>query len=205
MALHILSGMQEEKWTIDQFVTIVILNAKLSARICDPFFASKLRNVFTRFVRVYIAFWRDQNNVAQSISIRVSVCDEALNILEEIEYLKLAPLTPLFSLRCELMRLRLELICQKRIIEAAKHVPKESIEKKQLSNSHAVQPLPIPDTKTRILDFIKRSSMIRVRDVVHEFNLLSDRTVKRKIKELADSGLVKKVMHKNVVHYIPIA
>lgn len=205
MVLHILSGMQEEKRMVDQFVTIVILNAKLSVSIRDSFFASKLRNIFTRFIYAHVASWKNQGNVAQSIDTRIDACSEMLNILEEVEYLKLTPLTPLFSLRCALMRLQLELVCQKRIMDVAKHAPKENIEKKQLSNSHAMQSHPFPNTKTMILDFIKRSPMIRMRDVVREFSLLSDRTVKRNIKELADSGLVKKVVHENIVHYIPVA
>ena len=55
--------------------------------------------------------------------------------------------------------------------------------------------------KQKILNYIKRSPNSRTRDIIYEFSVLSERTVKRNLKELVGEGLVKKFSKDNAVYY----
>ena len=55
--------------------------------------------------------------------------------------------------------------------------------------------------KDKILSLIKRRNKIRAKDIIGEFNDISDRTVKRTLKDLADNGLIRKEEINKAVYY----
>ena len=58
--------------------------------------------------------------------------------------------------------------------------------------------------KERIFNFIKRSPNSRTKEIIDEFNILSERTVKRNLKELTTEGLVRKLAKDKGVYYSAI-
>jgi hypothetical protein len=57
-------------------------------------------------------------------------------------------------------------------------------------------------TKDKILNYIKKRPEVRARDILFEFSSLSNRTVKRNLKELVDEGFLKKISEKGAVYYL---
>jgi hypothetical protein len=61
-------------------------------------------------------------------------------------------------------------------------------------------------TQVKILEFVKRVPECRPKDIIGEFSALSQRTVKRSIKELSESGLiVKKTTEDKAVYYSAVS
>lgn len=59
-----------------------------------------------------------------------------------------------------------------------------------------------PDSnKEKILNFIKKSPDIRAKEIMNKFNILSNRTVKRNLKELTDEGFLNKRFNGGAVYY----
>ncbi|HEY4504223.1 MAG TPA: hypothetical protein VJI73_00440, partial [Candidatus Paceibacterota bacterium] len=56
-------------------------------------------------------------------------------------------------------------------------------------------------SKQKILEFIKSYPNTRTKDIINEFNALSDRTVKRSLTELMQIGLLKKKIENKAVYY----
>ncbi|MEK9157922.1 MAG: DeoR family transcriptional regulator [Patescibacteria group bacterium] len=53
----------------------------------------------------------------------------------------------------------------------------------------------------KILEFVKRTPEARTRDIVEQFSALSERTVKRSLKELNEEGLIVRKSDKGAVYY----
>ena len=56
-------------------------------------------------------------------------------------------------------------------------------------------------SKKKILEFIKSYPNIRTKDIITEFNVLSNRTVKRNLTDLLRTGLIKKRVDNKAVYY----
>ena len=61
----------------------------------------------------------------------------------------------------------------------------------------------LTENQERILGFIRQSEVARAKDIIDEFSVLSERTVKRNLKELMSSGLVQKRLENRAVFYLP--
>ena len=59
----------------------------------------------------------------------------------------------------------------------------------------------INPNKKKILDFIKSFPNTRTKDIIYEFNSISDRTVKRNLTELAREGLIRRKVDNKAVYY----
>jgi Fe2+ or Zn2+ uptake regulation protein len=80
---------------------------------------------------------------------------------------------------------------------------KPAIISKQIQN---IKPKNLRESsnKERIFNFIKHSPNSRTKDIIEEFNILSERTVKRNLKDLATEGLVRKFAKNKGVYYSAI-
>lgn len=179
------------------FINTVIFVSRIFAGLKDKFLARKLYDKLSDFISAY---------VAQSGGGDIKVAaDSLLELLDYLEHSKITAATPLLYARRNLLAFKLQLI---RVQPEPKVVdPVRSREGSQrVSASNGVEKERKKETnlsgnKEKILNYIKRSPDSRTKDIVYEFNILSDRTVKRNLKELVSEGLVKKVSKNKAVYY----
>lgn len=93
----------------------------------------------------------------------------------------------------DLLKLRLTLLQEKRQLPS-------KIKTQQAVLSRA----PRSENRKLILKFIRGVSEARTKDVVDEFNILSERTVKRNLHELVVEGFLRKQVKDRGVFYIPV-
>lgn len=71
-------------------------------------------------------------------------------------------------------------------------------------HSHLANQAVISKNKEAILDFIRHTPRARARDIVDGFHELSERTVRRNLRELIESGLVQKRSEQKAVYYFAL-
>lgn len=183
------------------FINTVILVARIFPGLKDKFLARKLYDKLSDFVLVYSD--KTGGNVAQSSrgGLLASI-NNLLDVLDYLEHSKTGALTPLLYARRNLLALKLQLI---RTAEKPSIIEKEK--KEEVS---PVFPTPMTrikkeadrsGNKEKIYNYIKRSPNSRTKDIVYEFSILSERTVKRNLKELVGDGLLKRVSKNKAVYY----
>lgn len=203
-----------EEGRISKFIDTVIFLVKLFNGLEDKFMAEKLYEKLEGFVSSYIKFsnpekgGRDSGNVAQSSKTK-DLSNSIMSLLDFLDYLEhtnLTSTTPLLYSRRNLLDLKLYLL--KRNIESVQEPPvKIKEEKVRITTNKSLstvrsEALKENSNKERIFDFIKRSPSVRTRDIVDQFSVLSERTVKRNLKELIESGFLNKQTKDNAVYYI---
>lgn len=188
--------MQEE--SVKSFINTVIFAARIFPGLKDKFLARKLYDKLSDFVLTYSD--KAGGNVAQYSQGEVLVSiNNLLELLDYLEHSKTSALTPLLYSRRNLLVLKLQLI---RTAEKP-----SSIEKERKEVSPAIPRIKIKKetnvggNKEKIFNYIKRSPNSRTKDIIYEFSILSERTVKRNLRELVDDGLVKKVSKDKAVYY----
>lgn len=195
--------MEEE--SLKDFINSIIFLVKLFGGLKDKFLAQKLYDKTSGFIAGYIKFSNSKgDNVAQySAFLELkNATNGLLDIIDYLEYSKLVPTTPLLYARRNLLDLKLNLVrSYQQSIPKVAPKPKES--KPSFVVSKNIQPRNLKDnsTKERIFNFIKRSPNSRTKEIIEEFNILSERTVKRNLKELITEGLISKLAKDKGVYY----
>ncbi len=197
--------MEEE--SLKNFTNSVIFLVKLFAGLKDKFLAQKLYDKISGFVAGYIKLFSSRGEddaVSHNVSfieLKNSI-DNLLELLDYLEHAKVVSTTPLLYARRNLLDLKLNIV-------RLHHQPTQPISKPKEN-----KPVPSPvvkntqprnlresSNKERIFNFIKRSPNSRTKEIIGEFNILSERTVKRNLKELASEGLVRKFAKDKGVYY----
>lgn len=185
----------------NSFGLLLASSAVLRQTIKDIFFAERLDVKINILISGYIQFEisRRGDNVAQYYNKYCSLIRLFDEYLEEIRHLNLADMRPLLTTRELLFHHQLEIL---RSIElkAAIAIETESNQQKPISEFPLVVDLPYPtvDNKKpesnhdKILEFVKRSRKVRAKEIVGQFSALSERTVKRRLQILVQSGQLKK-------------
>ncbi len=206
--------------TTNRFTNTLVLVAGIFQYLEDDFFVKKLRAKMEIFTSGYIRLSREEDtNVAQYYLVEklISDTDGILELFELISYLeKTKKTTPLLLAGRSLLALKLELVRAKNNLVAGmkkKEVSiKTEISKSNNSDQSPVKNVTIPQknvrqiqelnpNKEKILNFIKKSPHTRTKDIIHEFNALSDRTVKRNLGELLKVGLINRKIENKAVYY----
>ena len=174
--------------TTNSFTETLILIANFFPHLKDDFFVKKLRTKMAILMRGYIKFrsWEDSADVAQYYIAEklISDTDAILELLEVINHLRvIKETTPLLLANQSLLALKLEFVKIKNNLSI-------NLQKRELNPN-----------KEKILNFIKKSPNARTKDIIHEFNALSDRTVKRNLGELLRVGLINKKIENKAVYY----
>lgn len=173
---------------VKNFINTVIFVSRIFSGLKDKFLARKLYDKLSEFISSY---------VAQSAGdIRVAT-DSLLELLDYLEHSKMVAATPLLYARRSLFAFKLQLI------RIQPRQPAAEKERKAVSPDvpKVKKEINLSGNKQKILNYIKRSPDSRTKDIIYEFSVLSDRTVKRNLKELVSEGLVKKVAKDNAVYY----
>ena len=207
--------------TTNSFTETLILIAEFFPHLKDDFFIKKLRARLVIFVYGYIRFRsrEDSADVAQYYIVEklISDTDAILELFELINHLKvIKEITPLLLANQSLLALKLEFVKIKNNLsinleKKENNVPivapksdnknqasstNTAVSQKNILKKHELNP-----NKEKILNFIKKSPNTRTKDIIHEFNALSDRTVKRNLGELLRVGLINKKIENKAVYY----
>ena len=200
--------MEEE--SLKNFINSIIFLVKLFSGLKDKFLAQKLYDKISGFIAGYIKLFNSKGDDSESMSHNMRLRDflnstnNLLELLDYLEHSKSVSTTPLLYARKNLLNLKLELI--KSHQQPIQPVPKPKENKPPAFVPKNIQ-LKNPkesSNKERIFNFIKRSPNSRTKEIIEEFNILSERTVKRNLKELTTEGLVRKWAKDNGVYYSAI-
>ncbi|PIR42126.1 MAG: hypothetical protein COV30_00015 [Candidatus Yanofskybacteria bacterium CG10_big_fil_rev_8_21_14_0_10_37_15] len=190
--------MKEEK--VKNFVNTVIFLSRIFSVLNDKFLRRKLYGKLSDFIEGYLE--RKDEHVAQSVNMKLNVAtDSLLEFLDYIEYGKIITATPLLYARKSLLLFKLNLL-RARINPKITKTKEEKRETVSVARLKPRKEIDLSENKEKILNYIKSSPDSRTKDIVYEFNsVLSERTVKRNLKELVSEGFVKKSSKDRAVFY----
>lgn len=197
--------------SLKNFISSIIFLVKLFAGLKDKFLAKKLYDKIAGLIAGFVEVFNSKGEEDESMSHNVSFIelknnvDSLLELLDYLEHSKLVSITPLLYSRRNLLDFKLNLV---RLYHQPVHsVPQPKENKPSTFVPKNTQPNIKPrnlresSNKERIFSFIKRSPNSRTKEIIEEFNILSERTVKRNLKELTTEGLVHKWAKDNGVYY----
>mgnify|MGYP001562929424 FL=1 len=201
-----------EEGGLKNFTNSVIFLVKLFAGLKDKFLAQKLYDKISEFVAGYIKLFNSKGGGVESESTShnmrlrdlLNSLDGLLELLDYLEHSKLVSATPLLYARKNLLNFKLNLIKLRYQPIQSVPKPKESGPVVPLSKNIQLRNLKESSNKERIFNFIKHSPNSRTKEIIEEFNILSERTVKRNLKELTTEGVVRKWAKDNGVYYLAI-
>jgi hypothetical protein len=195
--------MNREK-AINSLVKITILLSRIRNSVKDKFFLSKLSARIYSFVSAFIIFLSSSgDSVAQrELSQKlITATDNILETFEYLEHLNILRLSPL-SLRVSKELLSVKLYLLQEIEKPNPAEPRKEVPVVQkISENQTKNNFKLNQSKQKILNFIRSFPNTRTKDIIQEFNVLSDRTVKRNLTELLHSGVIQKRVDNKAVYY----
>ena len=199
--------MEEE--CLKNFINSIVFLVKLFSGLKDKFLAQKLYDKISRFIAGYIKLFNsraedaENGNVSHNIRLRdlLNSLDNLLELLDYLEHSKSVSTTPLLYARKNLLNLKLELVKSRHQPTRPEPRPKENKPPVFVPKNIQSKNLKESSNKEKIFNFIKYSPNSRTKEIVEEFNILSERTVKRNLKELTTEGLIRKWAKDKGVYY----
>jgi len=197
------------------FVKSLRLVLKFEDHIKDPFFYQRFSKLVDSFIETHLAWIEDRrDNVAQYVdkSQKLLASSNAISdLLDELVYLGFfGSSTPLLDLKRNLLLLKLGVLKSKTEIY---HLENNSNRQERNDSRKSIK-ADVPDiredrkggvqlnnSQQKILEFIKSSPDRRTKDIIYEFNALSDRSVKRNLNNLLQVGLIKRRVENKAVYY----
>lgn len=199
--------MEEE--SLKNFISSIIFLVKLFAGLKDKFLAQRLYDKISGFIAGYIKFLNSEAEEHEDTSHNIRLVelknyiDSLLEFLDYLEHSKYVSTTPLLYARRNLLDFKLNLV-------RSYHQPLRSVPKPKENKPVFLSPKKVAgnlkerSNKERIFNFIKRSPNSRTKEIIEEFNILSQRTVKRNLKELTTEGFIRKLAKDKGVYYSAI-
>ena len=193
-----------------KIILITVLLSRLIVSLDDKFFRHKLFSKMQNLLDSYIEF-KKVVNVAQYKQNYFKLKNELDNVLEIIDFIIHSGkqnMTPLLRLKRRVLNFKLSIL--KSLKRSYNPVnPKEErtvtvtqdLETKKPQIQNEVYENKSISSKDKILDFIRKSTKIRTKDLIEEFSAFSERTVKRTLKDLTDNGIVKREELDRAVYY----
>lgn len=200
--------MEEE--SLKNFINSIIFLVKLFAGLKDKFLAQKLYDKISAFITGHIKLRSLKEDEVERVSHNIclielkNTLDSLLEFLDYLEHSKSISTTPLLYACRNLLDFKLNLIRSHRELIQLTPKPKENKPLSLVPKNINTKNLKESSNKKRIFNFIKHSPNSRTKDIIGEFNILSERTVKRNLKELITEGLVRKRSEDNRVYYSAI-
>jgi hypothetical protein len=197
---------------VKELTKTLVLLSRTANLVKDKFFFGKFRNKISELIASYMFIFSErEDNVAQYEHLQktIGAIKELEEFLDDMFYLKLLKTSPL-SLKTYKSLLEIKLA----VINKEKGLRTRSlgkVEEKFLKTNISDPPIPMPRpvknpekfnfNRQKILDFIKSYPNLRTKEIIREFNALSDRTVKRNLNELLRIGAIKKRSENKAVYY----
>ncbi len=199
--------MEEE--SLKNFTNSIIFLVKLFAGLKDKFLAQKLYDKISGFIAGYVKLFNLKGEDSETMSHNIkfvelkNTIDGLLELLDYLEHSKLSSTTPLLYARRNLLDFKLNMVRLQHQSVQLMPKPKENKAVVPTSVSKNILPRNLKESsnKERIFSFIKHSPNSRTKEIIEEFNILSERTVKRNLKELTTDGLVRKFAKDKGVYY----
>lgn len=193
--------------SLKQFSMLLVSLARLTAGINDAFLVRRLNADMMRIVAEYTLLSRGKDNVAQYRSLwKVKIIFESLiNTFEHMNHFQVAPATPLAKAQRALCMFYRGVLQEWGT--SAKEAPRVVKEKGGQKTSRQKLSIhsPLTHNQKKIFTFIQSFPNARTKDIIDQFNTLSDRTVKRSLRELMDAGFItKRAEHKAVYYSVPV-
>lgn len=200
---------------VKQFSSSITALALLSPEIKDEFFIKKLKIQIEKFVNDFIEFQKIKEDVASECHFAEKLilgADVLLDLVGSLEHLRLVNPNSLrlSEVHINLLTFKLNLIRTKKDffvpvlsnIEQAESKPEAREKSDKISPKEPLRiDAKLNPNKEKILDFIKSYPRKRTKDIIFEFNALSDRTVKRNLMELLRAGLINKKVENKAAYY----
>lgn len=196
------------------FIKTVLLLAKIQSLTKDSFFLDKFNSKMYSFSLSFLELVKEGNvNVAQrqvSSERHTASIDSLRDVIKEFQYLGIVKDNPLLlQVELNLLNIKLELSRIKNGLpvdhngdsDSNRYEQKVTPKNAEITRTVTKKTDRLASSKKKILDFIKSYPNTRTKDIVYEFNALSDRTVKRNLTDLLRAGLVKKRIDNKAVYY----
>lgn len=197
----------QEKGIADKCVKTVLEFSKISAVLADEFFVSKIRLLLEDLLSAYFELDKDDtdSNVAQyRVVLFNKTLEQLLDILKDLRHFNLVETTPLLYAQKALLELKITTTLK--LKKARIPIVQASMEQQaQVQNNYSKRNLSLAkltDSQEKILKFVDRTKMVRTKDIIDEFSSLSERTVKRSLKELVGQGRLQKKSENKAVYYL---
>lgn len=181
--------------------------------IGDLFFKNRVGQEIQGFLKSHIDYKVAQVDSAMrkdALFVHIRSCKDVSNALETLSYLKIGSLVPSAIAQEKVLYYLQQVILDAKeevLVVAVSEVPRELISQKIKEQGATVTKPPKlskrrkNDNKNKILDFVRRAPETRTREIIEEFSVLSERTVKRTLKELREEGLIVKKADNGAVFY----
>ncbi|OGN06039.1 MAG: hypothetical protein A2669_00720 [Candidatus Yanofskybacteria bacterium RIFCSPHIGHO2_01_FULL_48_25b] len=185
-----------------EFIIIITKLFGVREIISDPFFAVRIQENITSLLKSYINYClcgRGQKSKPRDLMNSLKLLSD---LLEEMRYLKISPAIPLASSQELILRYLRGLMIAG---------PEEKANDSPPLKTHSD---PAPQTQTlpsrkiiagtnkeRIFNFVRQAPERRPKEIIDQFSVLSERTVKRNLKELIREGLITKKQENRAVYY----
>ena len=187
------------------FTVALITAAKVIFSTKDSFVREKIFSKIYGLLLAYTSFSKVDTSISKTAEIKstVSKIDELNEFYDYLEHSKLIKDSTLALAKRNALVFKLKLL-------KIKHDPKPEIstanvrdifKPTQTSKDKNQQSPKLNPNKSKILGFIKKSPRTRAKEVIDQFSLLSDRTVKRNLAELIQDGLIQKKLENRAVYY----
>jgi hypothetical protein len=199
------------------FTQLIAFLSRIQIHIKDSFFAHRFLKKIEHLTAAYIDFKisgsGEGHSVAQynaSKDMKFSL-DTLIDLVEYLNKLNLANTTSLLQAQKYLLEANIELTRQIKELATALESIKETGTEKEIISAPVKKSQPkekpknfsLNESKSKILEFIKNNPDVRTKDIIKEFNSLSDRTVKRNLTELIKEGIISKRTENKAVFYRP--
>ena len=168
------------------FTDFIIACIQLRQTITDHFFVELLDKKLKSFIEAS----QDANLQSKLRSV-----ESLLELLAQIEHLGIGEKLPILTCREQLLRSKLATM------------PKEAtglpipLTTKPVINRFPERTKKASKVREEILVFIRKRVAVRTKEIIDQFSAVSERTIKRSLKDLVQQGLVEKQSENNATHY----
>jgi hypothetical protein len=192
------------------FTQAIISCVRLRLVLVDPHFADLLERKTQNYITAFVAQNSSlEDNVAQ-YSSRIYAINALLEVVDQVEHLKLADSAVLLPCRELLLSYKLQTLKLFKLVKFSK-IPAKQDDLREIEQSIAPK-ITIQNkfpqrtkkanrVREEILGFIKQTDRVRTKDILSQFGAISPRTIKRSLKELVVQGLIQKESDRNSTHY----
>ena len=218
------------KEDILKFTNSIIILSKLLAKIEGRFLVEKLYGKISDMVSAFIGQCEyaaqiglhnaesvvkpnnvRQHNMSHNVAYQnlLNSINGALDYLEYLEHDSKSDTTPLLLAQKNLLKFKLHVLKRNQVVKPERNKVEDKATnvseiglKPILKHKTVRSALKLDSNKEKIFNFIKKFPDARTKEIIDEFNALSDRTVKRNLKELIDEGFLKKKSEGGAMCYL---
>ena len=178
--------------------------------VTDLFFKNRLSEDIEHAINKHIQYWAQPSGESQREYVRT--LKDLDKVIQEIIYLEKGNaiqlavaheqvLLYLYNFLQEIRVSKQPSIKTEVVVESSEPTPRPVIPSAPVIKKTIRNKSKLSETQENILEFVRREPDCRTKDVVNQFNALSQRTIKRGLKELNEEGWIIKRSDGAAVYY----